>query len=525
MSTIIEKATKGNRAAMNQLLEANKNQIYGLCLALLGSKPEATSGTVQAFRQLWEQLLDGKLDSEEAVKTCLVRRAVNYCKNRLQRKDSKAFRVPANKDFSAITCNRAAIRPDSNTAEQILASLPPLHRTISVLTGGLGLSAEETGGLVGLSPELVELALAAEEGNLSRGLSARNQRLGEDLSLSLEQFHTLLREQIQRCTLPNDADTALQSGLNAIVQPLEQKTSKRAVLILGTVAACLLVVILVVAIRGLSGNHTTFTSGNNTSANGNTGTQQELPVGDPVSVNYTTELQSITCYADIAIQNYGIITVALDGASAPETVANFITLAESGFYDGLTFHRIMDGFMMQGGDPNGNGTGGSETNILGEFASNGIANPLSHVAGAISMARSARPNSASSQFFIVHEDSTFLDGDYAVFGYVTEGMDIVDAICSSAQPMDNNGAIAPDAQPIIDHITIRTAEQSTADNGGSTTIVSSGDTSSISIEPINGQTGTDDENIITEETWNVSQDLTEQTSTPLDNEETESTGD
>lgn len=507
MSTIIEKATKGNRAAMNQLLEANKNQIYGLCLALLGSKPEATSGTVQAFRQLWEQLLDGKLDSEGAAKTYLVRRAVSYCKNRLQRKDNKAFRVPTNKDFSAITCNRSAIRPDSSTAEQILACLPPLHRTISVLSGGLGLSVETTGELMGLSSELVELALTAEAGNLSRGLNTRNQRLGEDLSLSVEQFHTLLREQIQGCTLPNDADTALQSGLNAIVQPLEQKTSKRAVLILGAVAACLLVVILVVAIRGLSGNHTTFTSGNNTSTNGNTSTQQELPVGEPVSVNYTTQLQSITCYADIVIQNYGTITVALDGASAPETVANFVMLAESGFYDGLTFHRIMDGFMMQGGDPNGNGTGGSDTNIVGEFASNGIANPLSHVAGAISMARSSRPNSASSQFFIVHEDSTFLDGDYAVFGYVTEGMDIVNAICSSAQPTDNNGSIPAAAQPVINTITIRDAGTSTSSG------TSDSSTIDVSIDPTTGADGNGETDNFVSETWDISQEPTSQEGT------------
>ena len=98
-------------------------------------------------------------------------------------------------------------------------------------------------------------------------------------------------------------------------------------------------------------------------------------------------------------------------------------LAKDGFYDGLTFHRIIDGFMIQGGDPLGTGLGGSDEEIKGEFASNGVENPLSHTRGAISMARSQIKDSASSQFFIVHEDSTFLDGEYACFGYVTEGMD------------------------------------------------------------------------------------------------------
>ena len=113
---------------------------------------------------------------------------------------------------------------------------------------------------------------------------------------------------------------------------------------------------------------------------------------------------------------------------APITVENFVKLAEDGFYDGLTFHRIIKGFMIQGGDPKGDGTGGAEETIKGEFSKNGVENPLSHKRGVISMARSQMPDSASSQFFIVHEDSTYLDGEYAAFGYVTEGMDVVNKI-------------------------------------------------------------------------------------------------
>lgn len=166
--------------------------------------------------------------------------------------------------------------------------------------------------------------------------------------------------------------------------------------------------------------------------------------------------ENLTYYADIEIADYGTITVQLDQKSAPITVANFVSLAESGFYDGLTFHRIMKDFMMQGGDPYGNGTGGSDTTIVGEFAINGYDNNLSHTRGAISMARSMDYDSASSQFFIVHADSTFLDGQYAAFGYVTEGLEVVDAVCESAQPVDDNGTIEADAQPVITSITIRT---------------------------------------------------------------------
>ena len=161
-----------------------------------------------------------------------------------------------------------------------------------------------------------------------------------------------------------------------------------------------------------------------------------------------------THHAEIDIQDYGTITVELDGDIAPITVQNFMDLANDGFYDGLTFHRIIAGFMMQGGDPNGNGTGGSETTIKGEFSSNGVENTLSHTRGAISMARSQNPDSASSQFFICHADSNFLDGQYACFGYVTDGMDVVDTVCETAQPTDGNGTIPADQQPVTTAIRV-----------------------------------------------------------------------
>jgi peptidyl-prolyl cis-trans isomerase B (cyclophilin B) len=136
-----------------------------------------------------------------------------------------------------------------------------------------------------------------------------------------------------------------------------------------------------------------------------------------------------------------------------------VSLANDGFYDGLTFHRIIEGFMIQGGDPNGNGTGGSDKNITGEFTSNGFNNTLSHTRGTISMARATDPNSASSQFFIVQEDATYLDGNYAAFGHVTEGMDVVDAIAADAEPIDNNGTIPAADQPVITSITITEAAE------------------------------------------------------------------
>lgn len=157
---------------------------------------------------------------------------------------------------------------------------------------------------------------------------------------------------------------------------------------------------------------------------------------------------------EIVVKDYGTIKGKLDSNIAPITVKNFKKLADEGFYNGLTFHRIISGFMIQGGDPNGDGTGGSDETIKGEFSSNGVTNTLSHTRGAISMARSQDNDSASSQFFIVQEDSTYLDGSYAVFGYVDEGMETVDMICDTVKVTDDNGTVESENQPIIESITV-----------------------------------------------------------------------
>ena len=158
--------------------------------------------------------------------------------------------------------------------------------------------------------------------------------------------------------------------------------------------------------------------------------------------------------AEINIKDYGVIKLELDADSAPITVTNFVNLVNDKFYDGLTFHRIIDGFMIQGGDPLGNGTGGSEKTIKGEFKNNGVENNISHTRGTISMARSQANDSASSQFFIVQSDSTFLDGSYAGFGHVTSGMEIVDKICKYTKTEDDNGTVKKENQPVIESIKI-----------------------------------------------------------------------
>ena len=156
-------------------------------------------------------------------------------------------------------------------------------------------------------------------------------------------------------------------------------------------------------------------------------------------------------YVEMSIEDYGKVTILLDATTAPITVANFLNLVNSGFYDGLKFHRIIEDFMIQGGDPNGNGTGGSPNTIYGEFLENGYANDMPHIKGVISMARGGNDNnSASSQFFICNADARqSLDGKYAAFGYVVEGLEIIDEITEDVYPKTayadyrNNASIDP----------------------------------------------------------------------------------
>ena len=209
----------------------------------------------------------------------------------------------------------------------------------------------------------------------------------------------------------------------------------------------------------------------NTSSNANSGTsssesakQEETAVpestestdaGSDISSSDDTKQLSGKHHVVIKVKKYGNIKVELDEDTAPISVTNFVNLAKKGFYDGLTFHRIIDGFMIQGGDPSGDGTGGSDETIKGEFSDNGVENNISHVRGTISMARSSENDSASSQFFIVQSDSTYLDGQYAGFGTVTSGMDIVDKICKDTPVTDSNGTVEKENQPVIEKITVK----------------------------------------------------------------------
>jgi peptidyl-prolyl cis-trans isomerase B (cyclophilin B) len=159
-------------------------------------------------------------------------------------------------------------------------------------------------------------------------------------------------------------------------------------------------------------------------------------------------------HVELVIRDYGTISLELDADTAPISVTNFINLAKDGFYDGLTFHRIIEGFMMQGGGVDEEGNPRQASSIKGEFSLNGVKNDIKHERGVISMARANDYNSGSAQFFIVHKTSPHLDGAYAAFGHVTEGIEIVDEICENTPVVDGNGSVAPRYRPVIETIRV-----------------------------------------------------------------------
>lgn len=249
----------------------------------------------------------------------------------------------------------------------------------------------------------------------------------------------------------DEIKTLISQGFSVKPQETEEKddSAKRPKMIRNAVA--LLCVILLVICGGI------FLKKKAGDQEGGTGTydgSEDIDHGDDTEEDDVKVIYRVS----MEIKDYGTIELELDRSAAPRTVKNFVDLVKRGFYDGLTFHRIMDGFMIQGGDPLGNGTGGSDKKIIGEFSANGVDNPISHTRGTISMARASNDyNSARSQFFICQVDcSSSLDGKYAAFGHVTSGMEIVDQICKDAKPTDDNGTIPKDQQPVIVSVTVTT---------------------------------------------------------------------
>ena len=438
MQDLMERVKKRKRQAWVELYETNCKEAKYAASALLLESAAADTVVVQAFQNTWKNLLDGNIQTEEEFRKQLLEHISVCCRKKAAKKGQKSLPVPPNKNFRVIQEQIQLIDSENPELDSILYSLPLAGRFIFVLHQIIGLSQKEIALVIGIPENTVRLALETQQQNIERIFAAVSQKSGDYSRNAADILEEAILNGKQEAVLSKTQEKEILESIEKITAPFEKKQKNK--IILGTSAVILLAAILGAVLWYVGKDKSDKEQTNSLD------TTEVLEEG--------TENQAVSYSAEIAIQDYGTIKVALDKEAAPQTVENFVSLAQGGFYDGLTFHRIIEGFMMQGGDPNGDGTGGSEQTITGEFTENGFENNLSHTRGAISMARSADYNSASSQFFIVHQDSTNLDGQYAVFGYVTEGMDIVDAICSSAEPTDDNGTIPAEQQPVITSIKI-----------------------------------------------------------------------
>ena len=416
MSKTVSAAAEKRPAAMRQLYEANKAAVFTAAMHLLGNADTANDAVVTVFTRAftnWQSVADS-----EAFRVRVLSDALAYCQKQLTRLDPKATRAPQDRRF--LLPAPTAV-PKLKPLDAVLQTLPAYHRVLFVAEATAALPDEALAKVAKLDTRTLKTALEDNRRNVEAIVKASG---GDNAD-------AVYKDAIAPLSVSADTDKAVLKVVADICKSAETARRKKRNKLLITVGGLVLAVLFVGFI--LLGAAGVFEKKPPTSA-------EDL---DP------------THYATIDIQDYGTVKVALDAHYAPQTVENFVKLAEEGFYNGLTFHRIMEGFMMQGGCPDGNGTGGSGQNIPGEFAENGFDNPLEHTRGAISMARAEEPNSASSQFFIVHEDNQpSLDGKYAAFGYVTEGMDVVDAVCAEAEPTDGNGTILSAEQPVINSITI-----------------------------------------------------------------------
>ncbi len=485
MDTIIQKAAKGNRTALTQLYESNKQKVYFLCCSLLRNSEDAISATKWALKSALVAVNIGEVQTEEAFFVYAVKQSVSYCKKNITKKDARAFKLPPQKNFRISHVNDHYINPEADMAENYINCLPAAQRFAIVLRLVGAMDEKQIARAIGLDVTNAALLKEAESENLGKVYRALQAKGISCVAPTMELLTMAFDDAMSQMHVPDELEQFMTNYINSVATPVEVAAKKKQKVYYIAAAAVVAIAVILIAVPASDGNNDATVDEDGTAGTVTSGdTDVELDdILDEATTDAILDIEStdeditdeasepevigendisaldtsLIYYADIEIQDYGTITVQLDQASAPITAANFVTLAESGFYDGLTFHRIIEGFMMQGGDPEGNGTGGSDETIVGEFTDNGYDNTLSHTRGAISMARSSDYDSASSQFFIVHEDSSAsLDGQYAVFGYVTEGMDVVDAVCESAEPTDHNGTITAEEQPVITSVTIRT---------------------------------------------------------------------
>lgn len=456
---LLKLASKGDKKALQQLYHQYAKTSYYLCCYFLKSEQAAAEATVTVFSQVFAATVGQPVLNEQLFKALVLGKTVEVTKANIQKNAPTAFR---DAEKSAVDGSYQAVKnaadPTAEEKQNLIKALRSLQNrqcyTLTMLTC-FGLQKHQLAQYMKLDSDKIDASLARAKESFRKTLQLpENSR--RELEDQLRAVKAAMQEQAAAATVPPQVEKSVLAEAQKIAKFVTAKFLKHlAVAAAGVIVAAGLVFGGIALFKN-SNNSADYddSSAESQSAQGSSENQSTQSV-NATNQSSTTEPEfKATKHAQIEIKNYGIISLELYGEEAPTTVNNFVKLANEGFYNGLTFHRIISGFMIQGGDPNGDGTGGSTENIKGEFSQNGVQNRILHTRGTISMARSSENDSASSQFFIMQQDATHLDGAYAAFGRVTSGLEIVDKICENTPVTDSNGTVTAENQPVITSVKI-----------------------------------------------------------------------
>ena len=439
---LIAKAALGDKKSLDFICEKYGKYVYFFCTTVISDNKKAENAFKKSFKAIFSTI--SKNPNTDNLDEIVKSETAKVCKSAIfdeNNHENGAAKMQPFGDKDKISSASAITAEQKNLFVNALKSINANQRIVVLLNLLCDYNTKKIADILKISEDKVQNSLEYGRENIKKQLRTSDSKFTKrDIIFLMTASANIVKEAAAQAKIPDSIDSFLDEIVLSLAKP-QKSDKKKAWIVISAVAVFLVAVIVVFVITS-------------NKSNGSAGATNDSASASNVSATIGESQAKGTHHAEINIKDYGVIKVELNGDVAPITVANFINLANSHFYDGLTFHRIIDGFMMQGGDPLGNGTGGSENTIKGEFSQNGVENNLSHTRGAISMARSTDMDSASSQFFIVQSDSTYLDGQYACFGYVTDGMDIVDEICKNAVTTDSNGSVSAENQPIINSITI-----------------------------------------------------------------------
>ena len=439
---LIAKAALGDKKSLDFICEKYGKYVYFFCTTVISDNKKAENAFKKSFKAIFSTI--SKNPNTDNLDEIVKSETAKVCKSAISDENNHengAAKMQSFGDKDKISSASAITAEQKNLFVNALKSINANQRIVILLNLLCDYNTKKIADILKISEDKVQNSLEYGRENIKKQLRTSDSKFTKrDIIFLMTASANIVKEAAAQAKIPDLIDSFLDEIVLSLAKP-QKSDKKKAWIVISAVAVFMVAVIVVFVITS-------------NKSNGSAGATNDSASASNVSATIGESQAKGTHHAEIDIKDYGVIKVELNGDVAPITVANFINLANSHFYDGLTFHRIIDGFMMQGGDPLGNGTGGSENTIKGEFSQNGVENNLSHTRGAISMARSSDMDSASSQFFIVQSDSTYLDGQYACFGYVTDGMDIVDEICKNAVTTDSNGSVSAENQPVINSITI-----------------------------------------------------------------------